>query len=198
MKTVTIEGQLRSELGKKHARAIRSEDQVPGVIYGGASTVNFTTSLRTLKPLVYTPDFQIAEVKIDGKTYKCIVKDLQFHKVTDALLHIDLLELVDSKPLLATIPLKFVGTSIGVKNGGRLVIKSKDVKVKCLPKHLVESIPVAIDDLEIGRNLRIADVKSEGITIMQNERIPIASVVTTRALKQAEADAAKEATGAKK
>jgi large subunit ribosomal protein L25 len=193
MKTVAINGQLRSEIGKKHARAIRSEGKVPGVIYGGANTVSFSTTQRELKPLVYTPDFQYAEVTVEGKKYKCIVKDLQFHKTTDELTHIDLLELVDDKPVLATIPIKYTGQSIGVKNGGRFVAKANTVKVKCLPKFLVESIPVPIDTLEIGKNLRVEDVKSEGITIMQNARIPIASVVTTRALKQAENEAAKEA-----
>lgn len=193
MNTVTIEGQLRSETGKKAARAIRSEEQVPAVIYGGQETIHFAASQASLKPFIYTPDFQIAEVKVNGKTYRCILKDLQFHKVTDKLIHVDFLELVEDKPLLATLPIKFVGQSIGVKSGGRLVVKQKSVKIKCLPKHLVDAIPVSIETLEIGKNLRIEDLKSEGITLMQSPRIPIASVVTTRALKQAEAEAAKEA-----
>jgi large subunit ribosomal protein L25 len=192
MNKVTIEGQLRSELGKAGSRNIRSEDKVPGVIYGGAQTVNFTATQKDLKPLVFSPNFQLAEVKVDGKTYTCILKDLQLHKVTDKLIHVDLLELVDNKILLANIPLKFTGQSVGVKAGGRFVPKLKTVKVKCLPKYLTESIEVPIDTLEIGKNLRIEDIKAEGISFMQNSRIPIASVVTTRALKQAEAEAAKD------
>ncbi len=192
MNSIAISGQLRSDAGKKAARAIRSEGKVPGVIYGGPETISFSTPLKEIKPLVFTPEFLLANVTIGAKTYKCILKDLQMDKVTDELIHVDLLELVEDKPLLANIPVKYVGQSIGVKSGGRLVVKVKSVKVKCLPKHLVDSIPVNIDTLDIGKNLRIEDVKSEGITVMQNARIPIASVVTTRALKQAEAEAAKD------
>jgi large subunit ribosomal protein L25 len=191
MKSIAINGQLRSDAGKKAARAIRSEGNVPGVIYGGPETISFSTPLKEIKPLVFTPEFMYADVTIGGKKYKCILKDLQLDKVTDELIHFDLLELVEDKLLLANIPIKYVGQSVGVKSGGRLVIKLKTVKVKCLPKHLVESIPVNIDALEIGKNLRVEDIKSEGITVMQNSRIPIASVVTTRALKQAEAEAKK-------
>ncbi len=191
MNTITIEGQLRSETGKNTARLLRSEDQVPGVIYGGPNNVHFTASQKALKNLVFSSEFQYAVVSIDGKTYKCILKDMQFHKTTDALTHIDLLELVDGKKLLADIPVKFVGTSIGVKNGGRFINKVKSVKVKCLPKDLVDALEVDITDLEIGKNLRIADIKGEGMEFMQNSRIPIASVVTTRALKQAETEAKK-------
>ena len=97
MKTITIEGHLRTEHGKKAARQIRSQDNVPGVIYGGAQEVNFYASARAFKPLVYTGEFQLADVTVDGKTYKCILKDLQFDKVQDSLIHVDLLELVGDK-----------------------------------------------------------------------------------------------------
>ena len=130
MKTITIEGQLRTEMGKQATRQLRSEEKVPGVIYGGAKEVNFSAPTASFKTLVYTPDFQLAEVKVDGKTYKCILKDLQFDKVTDELIHVDLLELVEDRPVTATIPLKFVGASKGVKDGGKLITKMKALKVK--------------------------------------------------------------------
>ena len=114
MKTITIEGQLRTEYGKQATRQLRSEDKVPGVIYGGAQEVNFTAPASALKALVYTPEFQLAEVKVDGKTHRCILKDLQFDKVTEQLLHIDLLELVEDKKVVATLPLKLTGTPSGV------------------------------------------------------------------------------------
>src|SRR5215217_4276674 len=105
MKTITIEGQLRTDYGKQATRQLRSEEKVPGVIYGGAEEVNFSAPVSAFKTLVYTPDFQFAEVKVEGKAYKCIMKDLQFDKVTDELLHIDLLELVEDKKVVATLPL---------------------------------------------------------------------------------------------
>ena len=192
MKTITIEGHLRTDHGKKAARQIRSQENVPAVIYGGAQEVNFYASAKAFKPLVYTGEFQIAEVTVDGKKYRCILKDLQFDKVTDALIHLDLLELVDDKKVVATLPLKFVGTSVGVKEGGKLVIKIKSLKVKALPKDLVETINVDITNLALNANIRVEDVKAPGLEIMNSPRIPIASVVMTRQLKQEEASAAKE------
>src|SRR6516225_6199010 len=106
MKTITIEGQLRTEKGKQATRQLRSEEKVPGVIYGGAKEVNFSAPATSFKTLVYTADFQLAEVKVDGKSYKCIMKDLQFDKVTDELIHVDFLELVEDRKIVATIPLK--------------------------------------------------------------------------------------------
>jgi large subunit ribosomal protein L25 len=192
MKSITIEGHLRTDHGKKAARQIRSQENVPAVIYGGAQEVNFYASAKAFKPLVYTGEFQIAEVTVDGKMYRCILKDLQFDKVSDALIHLDLLELVDDKKVVATLPLKFVGTSVGVKEGGKLVIKIKSLKVKALPKDLVETISVDITSLALNANIRVEDVKAEGIEILNSPRIPIASVVMTRQLKQEEATAAKE------
>lgn len=192
MKTITIEGHLRTDHGKKAARQIRSQENVPAVIYGGAQEVNFYASAKAFKPLVYTGEFQIAEVTVDGKKYRCILKDLQFDKVTDALIHLDLLELVDDKKVVATLPLKYVGTSVGVKEGGKLVIKIKSLKVKALPKDLVETINVDITNLALNANIRVEDVKAPGLEILNSPRIPIASVVMTRQLKQEEATAAKE------
>jgi large subunit ribosomal protein L25 len=192
MKTVTIEGQLRTEHGKKAARQIRSQENVPGVIYGGAQEINFYASAKAFKPLVYTGEFQLADVKVDGKNYRCILKDLQFDKVSDTLIHVDLLELVEDKKVIANLPLKFVGTSAGVKGGGKLVIKMKSLNVKTLPKYLKETIEVDITNLELNENIRVEDVKDPNYEIMNSPRIPIASVVMTRQLKQEEATAEKK------
>ena len=192
MKTITIEGQLRTEFGKTATRQVRSQGNVPAVIYGGAKEINFSAPAAAFKPLVYTPNFQLAEVKIDGATYRCILKDLQFDKVSDALIHIDLLEVVEDKKVVATVPLKFTGTAQGVRAGGRFVSKIKSVKVKALPKHLTETIEVPVDDLEINGNIRVEDIKAPDMEILNSPRIPIASVVMTRQLKQEEAAAAAE------
>jgi large subunit ribosomal protein L25 len=162
---------------------------VPGVIYGGAKEINFVASAKSLRALVYTPSFQMAEVNVEGTTYRCILKDLQFDKVSDDLIHIDLFELVEDKKVVATIPLKFTGVASGVKAGGRMVPKMKSVKVKTFPKYLREQIEVAVDALEIGENLRVEDVKDPNYEILNSPRIPIVSIVTTRALRQEEAAA---------
>ncbi|HQV59603.1 MAG: 50S ribosomal protein L25 [Chitinophagaceae bacterium] len=190
MKTITIEGQLRTGFGKGATRQLRSQELVPGVIYGGSQEVNFHAPAAAFKKLVYTPSFQIAEVKLDGKTYRTIMKDLQFDKVDDKLIHVDLLELVEDKKVIADIPLKFVGVSKGVKDGGKLVTKMKSLKIKTYPKYLKAQIEVSIDNLELNGNIRVEDVKEEHYEILNSPRIPIASVVLTRQLKQEEATAA--------
>lgn len=198
MKTITIEGQLRTEHGKQATRQLRSENNVPGVIYGGAQEVNFYAPASAFKTLVYTPEFQLTEVKVDGKSYTCIMKDLQFDKVTDQLLHIDLLELVEDKKVIATLPLKLTGIPVGVKGGGKLLTKMKSLKVKTFPKYLKENIEVDITALELNGNIRVQDVVSKNYEILNSPRIPIASVVLTRQLKQEEATADKTAAVAPK
>ena len=192
MKSITIEGQLRTESGKKATRQLRSQQLVPAVIYGGQSEVNFAAAASAFKPIVYTSEFMLAEIKVDGKTYKCILKDLQFDKVTDVLTHVDFLELVEDKPVIANLPLKYTGTAAGVKAGGKLVTKMKSVKVKALPKHLNEFITVDLTELKLNENLRVQDIVVENMEIMNSPRIPIASIVMTRQLKQDEAAAAKD------
>lgn len=189
MKTITIEGQLRTETGKTATRRLRSQDMVPGVIYGGAQEVNFVVKSLALKPFIYTPDFQLVEMKVDGKSYTCILKDLQFNKVSDKLTHLDLLELVEGKKVSATIPLKFTGTAAGVKAGGKLEIRLKSVKLKTYPKYLRENIEVDLTNLELNGNIRVQDIPAENLEIMNSPRIPIASVTMTRQLKQEEAAA---------
>jgi len=189
MKTITIEGQLRTEIGKKATRQLRSQGLVPGVIYGGAQEVSFAAPVLAFKSIVYTPDFQLANITVDGKSYQCILKDLQFDSVSDELAHVDFLELVQDRAVVATIPLKFTGTSVGVKDGGKLITKMKALKVKTLPKYLKENIEVDITNLELNGNIRVEDVKEANYEILNSPRIPIASVVMTRQLKQEEAAA---------
>ena len=197
MKTITIEGQLRSGTGKKAARQLRSQGLVPGVIYGGSQEINFTAPVLAFKSLVYTPEFLLADIKVEGKTYQCILKDLQFDTVTDQLAHVDFLELLQDRPVIATIPLKFTGSAAGVKAGGKLITKIKSLKVKAAPEHLSENIEVDLTNLELNGNIRVEDVKSDNIEILNSPRIPIASVVMTRQLKQEEAAAPAKGAAAK-
>jgi large subunit ribosomal protein L25 len=187
MKSVTIEGQLRTESGKKATRQLRSQQLVPGVIYGGKSEINFSAPVSAFKGIVYTSEFMLADVKVDGTAYRCILKDIQFDKVTDALLHVDFLELVEDKKVIASLPLKYVGVPAGVKAGGKLVTKMKSLKVKTLPKYLKEHINVDINNLELNENIRVQDVIAENMEVLNSPRIPIASVTMTRQLKQEEA-----------
>ena len=189
MKTITIEGQIRTDFGKAATRQLRSEEKVPAVIYGGAKEINFSAPASAFKNIVYTPDFMLAEIKVDGNAYKCVLKDIQFDKVSDTLIHIDFLELVGSKKVTVTIPLKFTGTPAGVKEGGKLVVKMKALKVKTLPENLLENIEMDLTDLKLNENVRVQDVKVKDMEVLNSPRIPIASVTMTRQLKQEEAKA---------
>lgn len=193
MKSVKIEGKSRSEYGKKATRQLRSEGEVPAVIYGGTETVHFSAPVIAFRTLVYTPDFQIADITVEGKNYRTIMKDLQFDVVTDELNHVDFLELVDNRKVIANLPLHFTGTAQGVKDGGRLELKMKSLKVRALPKDLRESIEVNLEPLQLHGNIRVEDVVAENMEVLNSPRIPVASVVTTRALKVEEDAAAKPA-----
>jgi large subunit ribosomal protein L25 len=192
MNSVKIEGQSRSEHGKTATRRLRSEGQVPCVIYGGTDTVHFSAPILAFRPLVYTPAFQLADIVVEGKTYRCILKDKQFDVLTDELSHVDFLELVEDRQVIANLPLKFTGQPAGVKAGGRLETKMKSLRVRTLPKFLVEAIEVDITELQLNTNLRVEDVKAENMEVMNSARIPVASVVMTRALRQAESEEAKK------
>lgn len=183
MNSVKIEGKTRSDFGKANTRRLRSEGQVPCVIYGDKN-VHFSAPVLNFRSLVYTPDFQLAEITVDGTTHRCILKDIQFDVVTDELNHIDFLELSDERKIVANLPLKFIGTPEGVKAGGRLEVKLKNLKVRTLPQNLKAAIEVNIETLQLNENIRVQDVSAEGMEIMNSPRIPIASIVMTRALKQ--------------
>lgn len=190
MKTIKVQGQLRSDFGKSATRQLRSEGRVPVVVYGGEEIIHCSVAPLDVRGLVYTPEFLIVELEVEGKTYRCIMKDLQFDVVTDALTHIDLLELVDGKKIIADLPINFVGQPKGVKEGGRLVTKLKTVRVRTYPRFLKEHLDVNIEGLQLNGNVRVQDIPAENMEVMNPPRIPIASVVLTRALKQAGTDGA--------
>ena len=196
MKSVKIEGKKRSELGKKATRQLRSEGEVPAVIYGGTEIIHFSAPAMAFRTLVYTPEFQVAEIGLNGKNYRTIMKDIQFDVVTDELSHIDFLELVEDRKVIATLPIKFTGQPIGVKDGGRLVLNMKSLNVRTYPKYLTEHIDVNIDNIELHGNIRVQDVKTENMELLNSPRIPVASVTTTRALRQEETAAATPVAGA--
>jgi large subunit ribosomal protein L25 len=138
----------------------------------------------------------LAEIKVGGSSYRCILKDLQFDKVSDDLIHADFMELVEDKKVVATIPIKFTGAAKGVKDGGKLITKMKALKIKTLPKYLRENIEVDLTELELNGNVRVQDVKADNYEILNSPRIPIASIVLTRVLKQEEAATTTPAAGA--
>ena len=194
MEAVAFNGTVRNELGKKGTKAVRNNGQTPCVLYGGDNTIHFSINIKDVKNLIYTPDFKIAEITLDGKTYKSILKDVQFHPVSDEVRHIDFVELVDGKKVNVEIPVRFKGSSPGEKVGGKLYQKLRKAKVKTTPEHLVDQLFVDISELEMGQSVRVKDIEADdNLEIMSSPNIPVASVEVPRALRSAQAAADGEA-----
>lgn len=193
MKTIALTGTSRTEIGKKSTKAIRNANLVPCVLYGGENNLHFSVSPMALRDLIYTDEFRIAEVTVDGDTRPALIKTVQFHPVTDKIMHVDFLELVEGKKIKAEIPIRLVGTAKGVKVGGVLMQKIRKVKVQTTPDKLSAFINVNVAHLALGKSIRVREIEAvDGIEIINAGGIPIASVEVPRALRSAEARSAAE------
>lgn len=191
MKTATISGSARTGTGKKDTKAVRLAGNVPCVLYGGAEQVHFIADSREFKKVLFTPEVFTIDLNIEGKNYRATIQDTQFHPITDELIHADFLAIDDKKQVAIAIPVKVTGNSVGVRSGGKLLIKTRKVKVKALPGQLPDSINVDISDLNIGQSVKVQDLKLENVTILAAPNVVLVSVATTRAAQAAAAEAAK-------
>ncbi len=194
METLKVEGTIRADLGSKSAKNARKEGQVPCVLYGQGDAVHFAVQPKAVKGLVYTPDFKVAELELGGTSYRAILKDIQFHPVSDDILHIDFLKLTDGVPVKVNIPLRTKGESEGVKLGGKLIQQVRTILVKTKPEDLVAELFVDISDLDLGQAARVKDVEvSDKMEVMNPPATPVVAIEIPRALRSAAAAAAKEA-----
>ncbi len=191
MKSIAISGSQRENVGKRDAKELRYQGMIPAVLYGGATQTHFAVSAADLKSVVYTPDVQFIDLDINGTTAQAIIKDMQFHPLTDEILHVDFLQLDQSKPVTIEIPIRLTGTSPGVKMGGKLVQKLRKLRVKALPANHLDTIEVSIEGLEVGKSVRVRDISVPNLTITNTPEDTILSITTSRALRQAEQEAAK-------
>ncbi len=184
MEFITINGQSRENSGTAAATAVRNSGKIPCVLYGGAAVVSFSADPKEVRKLVYTPKFRTVDLKLDGKSTKCILKEIQFHPTTDAVMHLDFLELVPGKKIKAVIPITFTGSSIGVKNGGKFIASLRSVKVLTTPEKMLNEVVADISALELGQVIRVRDIElQEGVQIINAGAIPIASIEIPRALR---------------
>ena len=181
MKSVSISGSPRANVGKTDAKALRVSKHVPCVLYGGKEQVHFSVLSADFKSLIYTPDVNTVNLDIAGKKYHAIVQETQYHKLTDHLLHVDFFEIQPNKAVVMSLPVKTSGTSPGVRNGGKLVKKSKTLRVKGLVEKMPDAIIIPIDKMEIGNSVRVSDLKIEGLTILNAQNITVVAVEVTRA-----------------
>lgn len=194
MNTVQISATARPNLGKKATKELRIAGNIPAVLYSKNGVEHFTTTHNDVKHLVFTPEFKLAEITVNGVAHKAILKDVVFHPVTDAIQHLDFLELVDGHALKANIPVQVKGVSPGVKAGGKLMRTLRTVTVKTTPDKLIDVLYVDISELELGFAVRVRDLEvPEGVEVMVDGATPIANVIVPRAMKS-EASAEEEAT----
>ncbi|NNU33628.1 50S ribosomal protein L25/general stress protein Ctc [Mucilaginibacter sp. S1162] len=191
MKSIAISGSPRENVGKRDAKELRYRALVPAVLYGGATQTHFSVSAADLKAVVYTPVVHFIDLDIAGVKSQAIIKDLQFHPLTEQIIHVDFLLLDQAKPIAIDIPVRLTGTSPGVKVGGKLVQKLRKLKVKALPKDHLDFIEVSIAALEVGKSVKVGEVSIPNLTILNTKEDTIVSVTTSRALRQAEQEAAK-------
>ena len=186
MRTVSMSGSLRESVGKKDAKKLRKEEKVPCVIYGGKEQVHIAVPVADFRHLVFSPDIAFVDLDVDGKTYHVILQDIQYHPVTDNILHADFLELVDGKPIVMGVPVKTTGVAPGVLAGGKLIIKIRKMKIKALPEHMPETITLDISNLNIGGGIQVKDVEVEnGVTLDAPNAVVVAVRVTRAALSAA-------------
>ncbi|MFN3404828.1 MAG: 50S ribosomal protein L25/general stress protein Ctc [Cytophagaceae bacterium] len=183
MKTLEIIGFKRANLGKRVAKELRLDSNVPCVLYGGKDQIHFHAPMFLFRDLVYTPNAYKVKLTVEGTSHECILQDIQFHPVNEMILHADFLLLQADKPVKMDVPVKVTGTSPGVMKGGKLNIKLKKIKIKALPKNLPEAIEVDISNLELGKSIKIADLSSQSYQILNSKNLPIATVEIPRALK---------------
>lgn len=192
MKTVEIKAEKKDTAGKTAAKSIRKEGKVPCVMYAGVTATSFSANPMELRDVIFTPDFKLVHVNLDGKIVKCILKDVQYHPVTDQVMHVDFLELTEGHTIKVEVPVRFSGASQGVKEGGKLQQTLRRVKIKTTPDKLVDEIVMDIAHLKLGQSVRVRDIKPiDGVEVLNSSGIPIATIEIPRALRSAGAKAAK-------
>ena len=195
MKIASLSGSSRKNVGKKGASALRTANQVPGVLYGGKTQTHFAVDEVKLSKLVINPDVFAVELDIDGTIIKCIIQEVQFHPVTDRIVHIDLLEILDGKEIKVNLPLISEGTAKGVINGGRMETLFRRVPVQGLFENLPDALTADVSPLKIGDNLRVSDLSIEGCRILLNDSVLLFACRLTRAAMSEEEEGEGEGEG---
>ena len=195
MKSIDVKGTARTATGKKAARILRKSDLIPCNLYGEKRenglpvAENFTVSAAEVRNLIYTPDIHSVNLSIDGKEHKAIVKELQFHPVTDKLLHIDFYEITDKKPIVIAVPIKLNGLAEGVRAGGKLAASVRSLKVRAKYTQIPERLEIDVTNLGLGKTIKVADLSFEGLELVTPASVVVCQVKMTRSAMSAAAKA---------
>ncbi len=192
MKTFQLEGKTREVAAtsadqKRALKAMRSNNEIPAVLYGGEKVTHFSVTTEAVRKLVYTPEIFVVELTIDGKKTMAILKDLQFQPVSDAILHIDFMEVSESKPVVMEVPVVLEGHAEGVKAGGKLTLQMRKLKVKALYNTIPERLVINVDHLGLGKTMQVGSLHFEGLELMNAKNAVVCAVQLTRAARGAQA-----------
>lgn len=186
MEIVEIQGHRKENSGKTASTAIRRSEQIPAIMYksGGGEATQFVINAPDVRHLVYTSKFKLAEITLNGKTHKAILKDIQFHPVTEHVMHLDFLELVPGVKFKATVPVRYVGQAKGVKEGGKFIPRMRSVNILTTPENVVDEVSADVTSMELGSTIRVRDIQvPKGVEIINTGAVPIASIEIPRALR---------------
>ena len=195
MKEINVTGQKRTDLGKKASKTLRKEGLIPCNIYGLAeqdgkpTAMAFAVPMSELRKIIYTPHIYVINLVIDGESHTAILKDIQFHPVTDAVLHVDFLEVNDQKPITIGIPVKLTGLAQGVRDGGRMNLSIRKIEVKAPYQQIPEHLDIDVTALQIGKSIKIGQLSFEGLEIVTGKEVIVCSIKMTRAALSAAAQA---------
>ena len=194
MKVLDMVGYHRKDMGGSASKRLRAKGLAPCVLYGGGQeNVHFSVPMILFRDLVYTPEVAFVNMDIEGTEYRCILQDIQFHPVSEMILHADFLLLQDDKPVRMNIPVRFVGSSPGLLKGGKLVAKKRKLKVEALPGNMPSDIEVSVEGIELGESVKVRSINQSGFTILDNDSVPVVSVMVPRALRSAQSKGEGEA-----
>jgi large subunit ribosomal protein L25 len=196
MRLLEIKGTIRKDTGKKYTKKLREEGYVPCVLYGGEKNIHFAASGTSFKDLVYTHHVHIINLDMEGNRVKAILRDIQFHPVTDKIQHIDFVEVFEDVPTIVNIPIELTGSSIGLKNGGKVRQRRRSLKVKGLIKDMPDTLEIDMTDIDIGDYIKIADLAYDNLEILAPSRVMVVGVVSSRVAAKSLIEAEEEAAAA--
>jgi large subunit ribosomal protein L25 len=180
MKTIEINGSFRKELGKKSSKELRKALNVPCVIYGGKENIHFYTHENNFKNLVYTPDAHLVNLKIENKEYYAVLKEIQFHPVSDKIIHVDFTEVAPDRPVTIAVPIKVSGDSVGIKAGGKLRIRRRSLLVKGFANDIPEFLPIDITEVKIHQSIKVGELSFDKIELLDPKKSMVLAVATSR------------------
>jgi large subunit ribosomal protein L25 len=192
MKTLEIKGSMRKDLGKKNSKELRKQKLVPCVIYGGEKNLHFSAHENQFKKLVYTPDVYLVKIVIDGQAIDAVLQDIQFHPVTDAIIHIDFVQVFEDKKVTVNLPVRLTGSSVGLLSGGKLRQRRHYLKVNGLIKDMPERLEIDLTNLNIGDSMKVGDLSYDNLEIMDPARAMLVGVVSSRLISKGMEEAVPE------